>query len=428
MGWGGGLLGLLLLSFFPGCRSDSGAPAWTVVELWALGREGELVERMLPEFERSHPELRVRLQQIPWSAAHEKLLTAYVGEAMPDVFQIGNTWVPEFVALGALESLDARISASAVVSLEDYFPGLVDANVIDGSLWALPWYADTRLVFYRKDLLAEAGVTEPPRTWNAWIEVMTRVRQRATAGTFAILAPLNEWQLPVILALQRGVDLLRENGTHGNFLSPPFREAFGFYVELFQRGLAPRTAEAQIANLYQEFARGTFTFYVSGPWNIGEFSRRLPAALRDQWATAPMPSPDEEYPGVSLGGGASLAVHRHSVRKDAAWRLVEYLSSPERQVELYRLGGDLPPGRVAWTEGGLQRDPRVQAFWQQLQRIRPTPKIPEWEQIADRIGRYAESAIRGRMTIDEALGALDADVDRLLEKRRWLMARRGREA
>src|SRR5689334_25379710 len=91
------------------CRETS-PPGVTEVQLWAMGREGEVVERMLPAFEREHPDVRVRVQQIPWSAAHEKLLTAYVGGAMPDVFQAGNTWLPELVALGALEPLDARIA------------------------------------------------------------------------------------------------------------------------------------------------------------------------------------------------------------------------------------------------------------------------------------------------------------------------------
>ena len=61
--------------------------------------------------------------------------------------------------------------------------------------------------------------------------------------------------------------------------------------------------------------------------------------------------------------------------------------------------------------------------------MRATPKIPEWERIADQITRHAESAIRGRLTIDEALAALDRDADETLEKRRWLMnTREGRSS
>src|SRR5687768_18608800 len=75
------------------------------LRLWAMGREGEVVAELIPAFEKEHPGIHVEVQQIPWTAAHEKLLTAYVGEATPDIAMLGNTWVPEFVALNALEPL-----------------------------------------------------------------------------------------------------------------------------------------------------------------------------------------------------------------------------------------------------------------------------------------------------------------------------------
>src|ERR1044072_741119 len=102
------------------------APEASVVELWALGREGEVVRGMAPDFERRHPGVKLRVQQIPWSAAHEKLLTAFVGESMPDVFQLGNTWIPEFVALGAVEPLDERMRGSQGITVDDYFPGILE--------------------------------------------------------------------------------------------------------------------------------------------------------------------------------------------------------------------------------------------------------------------------------------------------------------
>jgi multiple sugar transport system substrate-binding protein len=417
---GFGLAALVLLG--SSCR---GAPsATTEVEFWALGREGEVVQRMIPQFERRHPELRVRVQQIPWSAAHEKLLTAFVGEAMPDVFQAGNTWIPEFVALGAIEPLNDRLARSSATAPDDYFGGILDTNVIDGSAYAIPWYVDTRLIFYRTDILASAGYPAPPRTWKAWVDAMTRVKQRAAPGEFAILQPVNEWQPLVVLALQLGAELLREDETQGNFRSPPFRQAFAFYVDLFRRGLAPLASQAEVANLYQEFGRGAFAFYVTGPWNIGQFRERLPAALEGKWATAPLPSPDERYPGVSLAGGASLAIFRGSPRKEAAWKLIEYLSDPAQELELYRMTGDLPARKTAWTNEGPAGDPHARAFWAQLEHVRSTPKIPEWERIAARIARYSEATIRGQLDVDEALAALDRDVDNLLEKRRWMIRTR----
>src|SRR5216683_2250780 len=79
------------------------------IKFWGLGHEGEVVAQMLPEFTR-RTGIAVDVQQIPWTAAHEKLLTAFVGEATPDLAQVGNTWVPEFVALDALVQLDSLVA------------------------------------------------------------------------------------------------------------------------------------------------------------------------------------------------------------------------------------------------------------------------------------------------------------------------------
>jgi len=134
-----------------------------------------------------------------------------------------------------------------------------------------------------------------------------------------------------------------------------------------------------------------------------------------------MPSPAPGVPGISIAGGASLAIAAASPHADAAWQLLEFLTEPARQLEFYRLTGDLPARRSAWALGALAEAPRVAAFWRQLEHVRTPPKIPEWERIAAKISDYAEAAVRGDLSMDEALIALDRDVDRILEKRRWLL-------
>lgn len=412
-------IGLLLILVLLGACGRNAET--TVLEFWAMGQEGEAVQSLMPEFERRHPDIRVKVQQIPWSAAHEKLLTAYAGDAMPDVFQLGNTWIPEFVVLKAVDSLDGRLTSP---QRGDYFEGILETNEIDGQLYGLPWYVDTRLLFYRTDILAKAGFSAPPGTWNEWLAAMAAVKALPGGEHYALLLPMNEWQVPVILGLQRGAELLRDESRFGNFRSDAFRRAFRFYLDIFRRGYAPALSEAQVANLYQEFAGGYFAMYVTGPWNIGEFERRLPKALQDRWATAPMPAPDGNYPGLSLAGGASLAVARSSGHKDQAWKLIEFLSEPERQLAFYRLTGDLPPRRSAWKCPDLATSARARSFKTQLERVASTPKIPEWERIAGKIVHYAEKAVRGELTEEQALTALDEDVDRILEKRRWLLRKR----
>jgi multiple sugar transport system substrate-binding protein len=402
------------------CGRAEGAQDEVTLRFWAMGAEGEKVQELVREFEREHPGIRVEVQQIPWTAAHEKLLTAYVGDAVPDVSQLGNTWIPEFAALNALEPLDPWMARSSVVSRRGYFPGIWDTNVVDQTVYGVPWYVDTRLLFYRSDLLKAAGYDSVPQTWEGWRDALRALKARMGPRQYPILLPTNEWQPPVILGLQAGSPLLRDGGRHGGFSDPRFRRAFDFYVSLFREDLAPRVSNTEISNLYQEFERGNLAMYITGPWNLGEFASRLPPEMQDKWATAPLPGPDG--PGVSVAGGASLVVFRGARHKPEAWKLIEFLSRPDVQARFYEITGDLPARRESWSHPKLA-DPRASAFRAQLERVVATPKVPEWEQIAADVMEHGERAIRGGQTVEAALRALDADVDGLLEKRRWLLAR-----
>lgn len=392
-----------------------------VIELWAAGREGEVVAELVRGFESTHPGIRVEVQTLPWSGAHEKLLTAVVGESAPDVAQLGNTWLPEFASIGALAPLDRFAHTSRVVDAADYFPGVWATNRFAGHLYGVPWYVDTRLLFYRSDLLRKAGFEAPPRTWSEWRHMLGALQARARPGQAALLLPLNEPEPLIALALQQRDPLLRDDASYGNFSSPGFGRALGFYVDLFRQNLAPTAGSAQIANLWDEFEQGNFVFFVSGPWQLGELRRRLPRALRGRWATAPLPG--ERGPGASLAGGSSLVVFEASEHKRAAWQLIEYLSEPRVQRRFYELAGDLPPRRTSWQGAPLASDLEAAAFRRQLEQVLPVPPVPEWERIASEVARESERAARGLTSIEAAQRELDQKSDRILEKRRWVKQR-----
>jgi multiple sugar transport system substrate-binding protein len=377
---------------------------------------------LLQDFRVRHPEIEVEIQQLPWTAAHEKLLTAYAGETLPDVCQLGNTWVPEFSALDALEPLDDLVRTSAAIATDDYFEGFFDANRVDGALCGVPWYVDTRLLYYRRDLLRQAGFSAPPQSWDEWAQMLAAIKAMVGAERYSILLPINEFEPLLVLALQQPSEVLRDGGRWGNFRSDDFRRALTFYANAFDRGWAPRASNTQISNVWDEFGNGLFSFYISGPWNIAEFRKRLPAELADAWMTAPMPGP--AGPGVSSAGGASLVIFRTSQSKDASWKLIEYLSAPHIQERFYELTGNMPPRRTTWRSPALVQSEYAKAFHTQLDRVRSPPKVPEWERIANEMWPASERVVFKQSTIDEAVSALDRKADAILEKRRWMLDRR----
>ncbi len=261
-----------------GCvRADGSAPV--TLRFWAMGREGEVVQELIDDFERENPGVRVIVQQIPWAAAHEKLLTAYVGRSTPDLAQLGNTWVSEFVALRAIEPLDRRLAASPEISPDAFFAGIWDTNVIDGVPYGVPWYVDTRVLFYRSDLLAEAGYDSVPGDWDGWRDAMQKMKREGGADHYPIFLPTNEYTPWIVFGLQTRLAAPRRSRyarsvQRARPTDAPSRSTWTSSSE----GLAPAVQGASIANLYQEFERGSIAMYITGPWNLGEFRRRLSPA------------------------------------------------------------------------------------------------------------------------------------------------------
>ena len=161
-------------------RTDSAA---TTIRFWTIGREGEVVAQLLPEFERAHPGVRIEIQQIPLTAAHEKLLTAFAGDALAG-------------HLPARQYLDSRIRRArrtrTVAAVRRCIDGRAQRRLLSrhlghqrrsmASLYGVPWYVDTRLLFYRTDLLAKAGFDHAPRDWDEWRRAMAAIKAQGGSG------------------------------------------------------------------------------------------------------------------------------------------------------------------------------------------------------------------------------------------------------
>ncbi len=390
----------------------------TVVNFWAMGAEGENIRPLLADFTARHPDIEVRVQSIPWGAAHDLLLTAFAGGSQPDVCQLGNTWIPEFQAIGAIQSLEPFLADSSILP-RHYFAGIWQTNIIDGSLYGIPWYVDTRVLFYRSDLLAAVGYDAPPADWQQWREASQRLVARNPEAYALFLSTIfNDWQVPVILILQNGGRLLRDDDCYGAFDEAATLEALAFYCDFFHQRLAVKNM-SEVANIFQGFNDGVFSMMITGPWNVNEMRKRMPG-LSDRWSTAPLP---RKVNGVSVAGGASLVIFADSPRAREAWRFIQYLSQVNTQQAFFRLTRDLPAVRAAWHTPEIEQDREIQTFYRQLEEVMPAPKIAEWEQVAVKMQEYLEQVLFNKLTLPEAVRLLNRDVDRILEKRRWLRAR-----
>ena len=321
----GALAALPLAPLLSGC----GARGRETLTVWAMGNEAASLPALVRGIDWPATAPPIAVQPLPWTAAHEKLLTGFAGDSLPAVGQVGNSWIAELAAIGAL----APVPAHAMRLLGDQFGAVVDTNRIAGKTWGIPWYVDTRLQFYRKDLFARAGYAAPPSGWAEWKAALHKVKKQAGDGNFALLYPLNEYEQLTTLALSAGARLLRDDGGRGAFSDPEFKAALAFYKSLFDEGLAPRVSMAQISNVWAEFARGYFSLFLSGPWTIGDMKSRLAPELQDAWETAANPGPDGV--GSAAPGGSSLVVFASSAHGEAARELVSRRLAPRAQLALH---------------------------------------------------------------------------------------------
>jgi len=396
-----------------GCKGRTGEGVELTV--WVMGAEGEKIRDMVLSFEKEHPDISVKTQTIPWLDAHMKLLTAVIGGTTPDVCQLGTTWVPEFASMDALSALGGYIEGSCVVKKENFFAGSWETGKIDGKIYGIPWYVDTRVLFYRSDILKEAGYSSPPTTWDELKSVCRALRSDidgdGTPERYALSLPNNDAFILVIFIWQAGGDILSDDYTEPTFDDPEAEEAFRFYISFFEEGLVPVGGTID-TDLFHAFKTGFLPMFISGPWMIELLHEQVPD-IDGKWAVATLPAKENGY---SFMGGCNLSIFKKSNNKDEAWKFIEYMSQPENQVRWFKLTGDLPSVKSSWEDEAFQV-PVIATFGRQLERARPSPPIPQWEEIRDKIETYLEEVVYKRRTVEEALVLLQKECREIISRR-----------
>ena len=403
------LVGALALA---GCgRSDEGggaggdsageaiddSPATGELTVWAMGNEGEVLDELVGQFEEENPDVSVEVTAVPWESAHDRIATAIAGGETPDITMLGTTWVGEFAATGAFEP-----TPEGLVDESAFFEGSWETAVVDDVAYGVPWYVDTRVLYYRTDLADHAGV-EPPTTWDEYTE-FTKALQSAGATWGVSLPPggFDSWQYVTPLAWQQGGDILNEDGTEFTFDTPEWEEAFTYYKSFFDEGIAePRRLEG--GEIEQAFINGEVGAFYSGPFHVSLLLDQGGEEFADKFAVTMVPGADSR---TSFTGGGNLAVFEDTDNRDAAWKLVRWLSQPETQISWYEISTDLPSVQEAWDDPTFSEDPYLSVFGEQLQDSKAPPAIPTWAQVSAVIDQELEKTTRGETTPADAIATI----------------------
>jgi multiple sugar transport system substrate-binding protein len=382
----------------PGGTASAGAPAALSGELnvWAMGNEGALLGALADDFMTEFPDVTVNVTPVDWGQAVTKLQTAIGGRQTPDVSQMGTDMMGQFAATGALETVPGSIDPG------QYFESAWNTGVVDGTAYGVPWYVETRVLYYRTDLAAAAGITTAPGSWDE-LKAMAQALKTQGGAEWGISLGTKNSQEYLPFVWSNGGQIIDDSGAFA-LDSPAAVEALTYYDSFFEEGLSPKSVPEGF-DITPAFVSGTHPMFVSGPWHIGLIETAGGADIEGKWAVVPLPGKDGP-PGVSWVGGSNLVVYKDSKNKDAAWAFVEYLSRPATQVKWYGEATVLPAAQAAWDDPAIAGDASVAVFGEQLASTNAPPPVTTWNEIATAINEQLERVTAGNTSPEEGAQAM----------------------
>lgn len=375
------------------------------LEVWAMGAEGEALPDLVADFADEYPDVTVNVTPVPWDSAHDKFVNSITAGTTPDVAMVGTTWMGEFAGMDALDPTPGSIDSSK------FFEGAHETTVVDGTSYGVPWYVETRMVYYRTDLASEAGYDEVPAD-QAGFKEMAAAMKDAGADYGISLQPgqTGSWQTVLPFAWSNGAEIATDEGY--TFNTPEMVESVDYYGSFFAEEIAnPSPPEGQTE---ADFTSGAVPMFISGPWMMSIVEDFAANAGEDGFAelydVAPIPA-GESGETSSFIGGSNLAVFQNTESRDAAWALVDWLTQPETQVAWYDLTSALPSVQSAWEDDALTADPKLAKFGEQLETAQAPPSFPSWEQVAEAFDGEIEKVAKQGLSAQEAMEAAQAQAE-----------------
>jgi multiple sugar transport system substrate-binding protein len=370
----------------------------------------EVIDPLLRQFEAEHPRVTVRMEQLTWQSGLEKITASIASGNVPDLCELGSTWMPRMLHGDVLVDWSAGMA-----DLRPALNGWAIVTVGD-AMYGVPWVLGTRALFYNKTLFARAGLdsTRPPETWIELREAAEKIHALGGGVSgFGVQAGeryvLFKKFMP--LAWSNGGQILSDDLAHSQFDSPRNVEALEFYLSLAKVG---RTDRQDV--LDREFKEGRLGLVISGAWLLKSIPRDA-AGLRYGVALIPRPD-DDRGTHASFAGGEVLVSFNASKNKQGAQELARFLVRPENALALARSAKSVQPATIgADTMAYFRENPGEQLMIRQFENAYPTPNHPMWVEMEAAIEDEVEEALYKRKTPAEAVAAASKKIEELAARK-----------
>lgn len=402
-----------------GCGSSpSGGQAPSTNETgpitFAVGKDYFLpFKALIAPWNHAHPHQKVTLLLLP-EAANGQLaqLTANLqaGSSTYDVIAMDVIWTAEFASAGWIIPLE-----SSMFPLGDFLRPAVDTAMYNGHLWAVPFYSNAELLFYRKDILAKAGA-QPPKTWAQLAEqaktIAPRYGLQGYAGQFA---PYEGLTVNFANAIQSaGGSILSPAGTV-TVDSPQARAGLSFLVNGLREGwIAKSSLSYEEESSWGDFESGKLLFLNNWPFIYSQASQQGPAnKVYGKVGVAPLPG--RGGPGSSSLGGANLAVSAFSRHQATAIAFIRYLTSLPAQRQMLMDGGYPPVWTSLYSDPAMVKlFPYLPVLKQAILTAQPRPSIVDYDQASLAISSAVYQALTFKISPQEALNEMARQLTQII--------------
>ena len=420
------LKNILLVALLPacaiidtGCGKVGGKKPVVVTFAYPANPETNRTYReIVRRFNEKNPDIKIRIMDIPSNGYSAKILTMVAGGVSPDVIWTHEMLYHQYVKKGILEDLTPYIEKSESFRLDDCYSNVVDLYRFKGRQYGLPFTFSPIVLWYNKDLFDEAGVEYPDASWdwNDFLEAAKKLTRDKNGdgridqfGYVMSMSP-NRWG-PWIW--QNGGRMMSEDGGRCLFDMPETVEAIRFYADLMNKHhVAPTMMELQDQSTGDLFRTGKVAMMSEARWGVPKAREEM----RFNWDVAPLPKGRMRATANPTAGWSIISRGKH---KEAAWRFVEFLLSPECQ-RMPLQGGGIPILKsVAEEKIGTKSDaPPAHdgIFLDAVEYVRLEAGIAD-DAVAVPLAEELEKIFRGMVTPKEGCEAIARKANKELRER-----------
>lgn len=374
-------------------------PATGDLTVWAMGNEGDLLGDFVEGFKEENPDVNITVTAIPWASAHDKIQTAIAAGTVPDVIQMGTTWMADFA--------DAFAPVPENFDLSDFSAGPLEAGQVNGEQLGVPWYVDCHVLYYRTDIAEQAGWDHAPETLDELKQMAADVKQVDGVENGIYISPsgADSWQGTLWAFFSSGVSLMDDEG-NWTLDTPQMHEATEYIDSFFKDGITGTNLDVTPGVSITQFVNGETPIMTGGPTTISQIADQ--GGDPDSYATAVIPKGESS---TSFVGGADFVVMDEAANPDAGWKFIQWMTKPETQVEWYKTATVLPSSQSAWEDETLAGNDKMVAYGEQLKSTQAPPAVPTWAQVSAAGDRIMEQIYKGRLSVDEGLKNLQAEAE-----------------